>query len=197
MGCWHPASIAEQAHFRWGVVPMPEGPVGRVSVINGIAAAANSATRHPDAVRQVLTWMGSERGNQYLGRRGAAIRPSSPRSGSTSTTGRGGASTSARSSRFSTGRGYRRRAGPGFPRAIRRCSRIPTRCSSAGAMWPRHCAMPRPPRTPQPSVKSWREASVQAPVRRRTRREPPEALSSHAVSAPQAPRRSDPRRRGR
>jgi multiple sugar transport system substrate-binding protein len=73
MRCWHPATIAEHAHFRWGVVPMPAGPVGRVSVTNGIAAAANSATRHPDAVRQVLTWMGSERGNQYLGRRGAAI----------------------------------------------------------------------------------------------------------------------------
>lgn len=72
-GTYNLAAIAEQAHFRWGVVPMPIGPVGRVSVTNGIAAAGNSATKHPDAVRQVLSWMGSETGNRYLGAHGAAI----------------------------------------------------------------------------------------------------------------------------
>jgi multiple sugar transport system substrate-binding protein len=44
-----------------------------VSVTNGIAAAGNSASRHPDAVRQVLAWMGSGAGNAYLGRTGVAI----------------------------------------------------------------------------------------------------------------------------
>jgi multiple sugar transport system substrate-binding protein len=72
-GTYNLAAIAEQSRFRWGVAPMPIGPVGRVSVTNGIAAAGNSATKHPDAVRQVLAWMGSARGNQYLGARGAAI----------------------------------------------------------------------------------------------------------------------------
>jgi multiple sugar transport system substrate-binding protein len=72
-GTYNLAAIADQARFRWGVVPMPVGPVGRVSVTNGIAAAANSATKHPDAVRLVLAWMGSAQGNQYLGASGAAI----------------------------------------------------------------------------------------------------------------------------
>jgi multiple sugar transport system substrate-binding protein len=72
-GTYNLATIAEQSRFRWGVVGMPVGPVGRVSVTNGIAAAGNSATRHPDVVRQVLAWMGSARGNQYLGASGAAI----------------------------------------------------------------------------------------------------------------------------
>lgn len=72
-GTYNLAAIAEQSHFRWGVAPMPVGPVGRVSVTNGIAAAGNSATKHPDAVRQVLAWMGSARGNRYLGVRGVAI----------------------------------------------------------------------------------------------------------------------------
>jgi multiple sugar transport system substrate-binding protein len=67
------AMVADQAPFRWGVAMMPAGPKGRVSVTNGIAAAGNSATEHPDAVRQVLAWMGSRRGNEYLGARGAAI----------------------------------------------------------------------------------------------------------------------------
>jgi multiple sugar transport system substrate-binding protein len=52
---------------------LPSGPTGRVSVTNGIAAAGNSASPHPDAVRAVLAWMGSARGNQFLGATGAAI----------------------------------------------------------------------------------------------------------------------------
>jgi multiple sugar transport system substrate-binding protein len=72
-GTYNLAAIAEQSRFRWGVAPMPIGPVGRVSVTNGIAAAGNSATEHPEAVREVLAWMGSARGNRYLGARGAAV----------------------------------------------------------------------------------------------------------------------------
>lgn len=72
-GTYNLAAIANQARFRWGVVMLPTGPKGRVSVTNGIAAAANSATRHPEAVRRVLAWMGSRSGNEYLGVKGAAI----------------------------------------------------------------------------------------------------------------------------
>jgi multiple sugar transport system substrate-binding protein len=72
-GTYNLEPVARDARFRWGVTMMPAGPVGRVSVTNGIAAAGNSATKHPDAVRQVLAWMGSSEGNAYLGRRGAAI----------------------------------------------------------------------------------------------------------------------------
>jgi multiple sugar transport system substrate-binding protein len=72
-GTYNLAPVARDARFHWGVAMMPAGPVGRVSVTNGIAAAGNAATKHPDAVRQVLAWMGSAEGNHYLGRRGAAI----------------------------------------------------------------------------------------------------------------------------
>jgi multiple sugar transport system substrate-binding protein len=72
-GTYNLAAVADQARFRWGVTMLPIGPTGRVSVTNGIAAAGNSATKHPDAVREVLAWMGSARGNQYLGAKGAAI----------------------------------------------------------------------------------------------------------------------------
>lgn len=72
-GTYNLATIAGQAPFRWGVAMLPTGPKGRVSVTNGIAAAANSATEHPDAVRRVLAWMGSTRGNEFLGANGAAI----------------------------------------------------------------------------------------------------------------------------
>lgn len=72
-GTYNLAAIADQAPFRWGVAMLPMGPKGRVSVTNGIAAAGNAASAHPDAVREVLEWMGSTRGNAYLGAGGAAI----------------------------------------------------------------------------------------------------------------------------
>ncbi|KZS79282.1 sugar ABC transporter substrate-binding protein [Mycobacterium persicum] len=72
-GTYSLAPVARDATFRWGVAMLPIGPVGRVSVTNGIAAAGNSATKHPEAVRRVLAWMGSTEGNTYLGREGAAI----------------------------------------------------------------------------------------------------------------------------
>ncbi|WP_264956403.1 ABC transporter substrate-binding protein, partial [Mycobacterium kiyosense] len=72
-GTYSLAAITRDAAFRWGIAMMPAGPKGRVSVTNGIAAAGNSATRHPEAVRQVLAWMGSGQGNAYLGREGVAI----------------------------------------------------------------------------------------------------------------------------
>jgi multiple sugar transport system substrate-binding protein len=72
-GVYSLATVADHARFHWGVAMLPAGPEGRVSVTNGIAAAGNSASRHPDAARQVLAWLGSKQGNEYLGRRGAAI----------------------------------------------------------------------------------------------------------------------------
>ena len=72
-GTYNLAAIADQATFRWGVALLPSGPQGRVSVTNGIAAAGNSATAHPDAVREVLSWMGSAQGNTFLAAGGAAI----------------------------------------------------------------------------------------------------------------------------
>src|SRR5215208_3707071 len=62
-GTYNLATIADQVPFRRGVAMLPTGPAGRVSVTNGIAAAGNSASKHPDAVRRLLTWMGSRRGN--------------------------------------------------------------------------------------------------------------------------------------
>jgi multiple sugar transport system substrate-binding protein len=72
-GTYNLAQIANNAPFRWGVALLPTGPAGRVSVTNGIAAAGNSASRHPDAVLEVLEWMGSAEGNGYLAASGAAV----------------------------------------------------------------------------------------------------------------------------
>ncbi|MFI2285574.1 ABC transporter substrate-binding protein [Nocardia beijingensis] len=67
------AQITAQAPFEWGVALLPAGPAGRVSTNNAIGVAANAATRHPDAVRRVLAWLGSGAGNRHLAEGGAAI----------------------------------------------------------------------------------------------------------------------------
>lgn len=72
-GTYNLATVAAQAGFRWGVAMLPSGPAGRVSVTNGIAAAGNAASRHPEAVRAVLAWLGSRQGNGFVGAKGAAI----------------------------------------------------------------------------------------------------------------------------
>lgn len=72
-GTFNLAQIAEQARFAWGVALLPAGPAGRVSTNNALGVAGNAATRHPDAVRRVLAWLGSGAGNRFLAEGGAAI----------------------------------------------------------------------------------------------------------------------------
>jgi multiple sugar transport system substrate-binding protein len=72
-GTYNLANVAAQATFPWGVAMLPTGPAGRVSVTNGIVAAGNSATRHPNQVRRLLAWLGSTEGNAHVGAAGAAI----------------------------------------------------------------------------------------------------------------------------
>ena len=190
-GTYNLAAIAEQARFRWGVVMLPDGPKGRVSVTNGIAAAGNSATEHPDAVRQVLAWMGSTRGNEFLGARGAAIpavlaaqpvyfdywrctrgrrvtvlpgarRPAHPR---------------ARRRRL-------RRRLPGAQAVLRRDVPRPRRCRAQP--WP----TPRPRRTPPPALSRCRGRLIAAAAEHR------EFEHQRRTAHPRAPPRTRPSRDG-
>ncbi|MGV9674311.1 ABC transporter substrate-binding protein [Nocardia sp. NPDC003482] len=72
-GTFNLAQIAEQARFGWGVAMLPSGPAGRVSTNNAIGVAGNAATRHPDAVRRVLAWLGSAEGNRFVGENGTTV----------------------------------------------------------------------------------------------------------------------------
>ena len=72
-GLYNLKNVADGASFDWGVASIPTGPAGRVSVTNGIVAAGNAATAHPDATTKVLEWLGSAEGNEYIGVSGAAV----------------------------------------------------------------------------------------------------------------------------
>lgn len=72
-GLYSLKAVHDGADFPWGVAELPAGPAGAVSVTNGIAAAGNATTKHPDAVKKVLDWMGSTEGNAFIGAEGAAV----------------------------------------------------------------------------------------------------------------------------
>lgn len=72
-GLYNLPYVFEGAEFEWGVASMPAGPSGRVSVTNGIVAAGNAQTAHPEATAKVLDWLGSTEGNSFVGASGAAV----------------------------------------------------------------------------------------------------------------------------
>lgn len=72
-GAYNLANVRDGADFEWGIAPLPEGPAGRISLTNGIIAAASSHSEHPDAQKKVLEWLGSVEGASALGATGAAL----------------------------------------------------------------------------------------------------------------------------
>ena len=72
-GLYNLATIAESADFEWGTALLPEGPAGRVSVTNGIVVAGNAKSENPEAVAEVLEWLGSQEGNEYIGKNGTNL----------------------------------------------------------------------------------------------------------------------------
>lgn len=71
------STSAEMRHLvgttGWGVAPVPSGPDGRVSVVDGVGAAANAATEAPDATAEVLRWLASTDGQSALASHGVGV----------------------------------------------------------------------------------------------------------------------------
>lgn len=59
--------------FEWGIAPMVAGPEGRIGVVHSVAALGNAETENPEAVTEVLRWIGSAEGQGYLAASGAAF----------------------------------------------------------------------------------------------------------------------------
>lgn len=72
-GTYNLAHVHEGADFEWGVLEMPAGPAGHVTTAPGVVAAANAATEHPEAVAELLAWLGSAEGNEPVAAAGAAV----------------------------------------------------------------------------------------------------------------------------
>lgn len=72
-GTYNLKNVADGARFPWGIAPMPEGPAGRVSVVNSIVAAGYAKSPRRDAALKVLRWLGSKEGAAFVGESGSAL----------------------------------------------------------------------------------------------------------------------------
>ena len=72
-GTYNLKNISDAAKFGWGIAPLPNGPSGRVSVVNSVIAAGNADSPRHAAIIEVLKWLGSAQGASYVGAEGAAL----------------------------------------------------------------------------------------------------------------------------
>ncbi|GAB3623901.1 sugar ABC transporter substrate-binding protein [Mariniluteicoccus endophyticus] len=72
-GVYNLKNVADGAKFEWGIVPMPKGPKGAVSVVNSVVVCGNAGTKNKDATLKVLQWLGSKDGASFIGSTGAAL----------------------------------------------------------------------------------------------------------------------------
>jgi multiple sugar transport system substrate-binding protein len=71
-GVYNLANVSQGARFHWGVAPLPAGPAGAISGVDGIVAAGSTSSAHPEATARVLKWLGSARGSGFIGDNGSA-----------------------------------------------------------------------------------------------------------------------------
>jgi len=72
-GLYNLANIASGAKFDWGVVSLPAGPAGAISVTNGVAAVGSASSKHQAAVTKLLAYLGTADGNAAIGTTGANL----------------------------------------------------------------------------------------------------------------------------
>jgi multiple sugar transport system substrate-binding protein len=66
-GSWNLTYIAQQTNFPFGILQLPIGPAGRVSVINGLSDAIYAHTAHPQQAWELEQWLASPQSQQILG----------------------------------------------------------------------------------------------------------------------------------
>lgn len=67
------ADIAEHSSFSWGIAPLVAGPEGEFAVVDGIGAAGNANSEHPEESALLLDWLGTGTGQEYLGSHGVGF----------------------------------------------------------------------------------------------------------------------------
>jgi multiple sugar transport system substrate-binding protein len=66
-GDWNTVSLSQLSAFTVGVMPLPAGPKGRISVINGLVDGIASNTKHPDEAWRLVEWLGGAESQTILG----------------------------------------------------------------------------------------------------------------------------------
>ncbi|QBD74655.1 sugar ABC transporter substrate-binding protein [Ktedonosporobacter rubrisoli] len=58
-GSWNVAYLSKQVNFPFGVIELPAGPKGRISVLNGLSDSINARTPHPQEAWELFKWLAS------------------------------------------------------------------------------------------------------------------------------------------
>jgi multiple sugar transport system substrate-binding protein len=67
VGDWELTGIYQSTKAPWGIVELPAGPAGVVSVFNGLTDAIYAKTPHPQQAWELEQWLGSTQSEQILG----------------------------------------------------------------------------------------------------------------------------------
>ncbi|HWC21841.1 MAG TPA: extracellular solute-binding protein [Flexivirga sp.] len=66
-GDWTAASVSKLSGIKIGSMPMPTGPRGRISVLNGLCDGIAANTAHPDESWALVKWLGGARSQEIMG----------------------------------------------------------------------------------------------------------------------------------
>lgn len=72
-GSYNLAIIKDGADFEWGIVELPKGPAGRISVTNSVVAAGSADSQNAAAQKKFLEWIGGTEGASALGKTGVGL----------------------------------------------------------------------------------------------------------------------------
>jgi multiple sugar transport system substrate-binding protein len=66
-GSWNLAYLQQQVNFPFGIVEIPSGPAGRISMFNGLSDAIYAHTQHPQEAWELFKWLASPQSQKIVG----------------------------------------------------------------------------------------------------------------------------------
>jgi len=69
-GDWNATGVSQLSGFKIGAMPLPTGPKGRISVLNGLCDGIAANTPHPQEAWKLVKWLGSKQSQEIMGQGG-------------------------------------------------------------------------------------------------------------------------------
>ncbi|HEY4384747.1 MAG TPA: sugar ABC transporter substrate-binding protein [Ktedonobacteraceae bacterium] len=65
-GSWNVSYLSKQVNFPFGIIELPTGPKGRISVLNGLSDSIYAKTAHPKEAWELFKWLASPQSQQIV-----------------------------------------------------------------------------------------------------------------------------------
>jgi len=65
-GSWNVSYLSKQVKFPFGIMELPIGPKGRISVLNGLSDSIYAKTAHPKEAWELFKWLASPQSQQIV-----------------------------------------------------------------------------------------------------------------------------------